>query len=376
MRTEGLPDGHALQAWFTRGMQRFFAEHGRRMIGWDELLADKVDSSTTIMWWRPWEPQSVSLATRQGCDVILCPQAWFYFSLEEDAGSLLRTCNFEMLPDSLSEAQKRHIKGVQGHLWIEKIPTWSRAEYMFYPKLLILAEKAWCKPENVCEESVMPRLLRYCERLGAEGINNRISSMTDFHEFCVFIDSLRTTIQCPLPTTVLRYTTDGTVPPLSSPLYPESMTVRNNSMLCIRAFHSDGRTGDWVTIRYEKCDFAAPIAEQATEPGLEAEWFFKRFPNCDAIAGSHADGACRVDTIHFPQQAQGRRAVGIVYRGYIKVPEDRIYTFALASNDESLLRIGDRVVIDNDGEHSLIEKTGQAALSAGLHPLELRFFRL
>lgn len=40
------------------------------MIGWDELLADEVDPATTIMWWRPWEPQSVSDATRRGCDVI------------------------------------------------------------------------------------------------------------------------------------------------------------------------------------------------------------------------------------------------------------------------------------------------------------------
>ena len=80
------------------------------------------------------------------------------------------------------------------------------------------------------------------------------------------------------------------------------------------------------------------------------------------------------DSVHFPQEATGRRAVGIVFRGYIDVPEKGIHTFALASNDGSVLRIGDRVVIDNDGEHPLLEKTGQAALSAGLHPLELRFF--
>ena len=34
----------------------------------------------------------------------------------------------------------------------------------------------------------------------------------------------------------------------------------------------------------------------------------------------------------------------------------------------------DDTTLDNDGEHPLLEKTGQAALSAGLHPLELRFF--
>ena len=374
MRTEGLADGHALQAWFTRRMQRFFTEHGRRMIGWDELLADEVDPATTIMWWRPWEPQSVSDATRRGCDVIVSAQSWFYFSLEEDAGSLARTAGFEIRPDSLSDEQKARIKGIQGHLWTEKVPSWSRAEYMLYPRLLIVAEKGWCAPERVSEESLMPRLLRYCERLDAEGINYRIPSLRNYHEFCVFTDSVRTTAECPLPTAILRYTLDGSVPTAASQRYTGPMTFRDDATLRLRAFHADGRTGDWVTIRYEKCGFARPAEPRETQPGLLAEWYFKRFPDCAAIGGAQADGRCVADSVHFPQEATGRRAVGIVFRGYIDVPEKGIHTFALASNDGSVLRIGDRVVIDNDGEHPLLEKTGQAALSAGLHPLELRFF--
>ena len=103
-------------------------------------------------------------------------------------------------------------------------------------------------------------------------------------------------------------------------------------------------------------------------------FYFRVFPLGAAWGVAPAHGRCVADSVHFPQEATGRRAVGIVFRGYIDVPEKGIHTFALASNDGSVLRIGDRVVIDNDGEHPLLEKTGQAALSAGLHPLELRFF--
>lgn len=67
-------------------------------------------------------------------------------------------------------------------------------------------------------------------------------------------------------------------------------------------------------------------------------------------------------------------AVGMIFRGYIDIPATGIYTFALASDDGAILRIGGRVVVDNDGEHPLLEKSGQVALSAGLHPLELRYF--
>ena len=374
MRREGLKDGHALQAWFTRRMLHFFAANGRRMIGWDELLQGEVDPAATIMWWRPWEPETVDLATHQGCDVILCPQTWFYFSLEEDPGSLQRTCNYELVPDSLPAAQKDRILGIQGNVWAEKVPSWSRVEYLFYPRLLIVAEKGWCAPERVSERDLMPRLLRYCERLDAEAINYRIPSLKNYHELSVFTDSIRSTVTCPLPGATLRYTLDGTVPTVESPVYAGPITFHDDALLQVRAFHPDGRTGDWVKIRYEKCDFAAPTEVGTTHPGLQTEWFFKRFPECDAVGGAQPDGRCVVDSVQFPKVAQGRRATGIIFRGYISVPEDRIYTFELASNDGSLLRIDGRVVIDNDGEHPLVEKTGQAALSAGLHPLELRYF--
>ena len=47
----------------------------------------------------------------------MCIRDRFYFSLEEDAGSLARTAGFEIRPDSLSDEQKARIKGIQGHLW-------------------------------------------------------------------------------------------------------------------------------------------------------------------------------------------------------------------------------------------------------------------
>ena len=378
MRAEGLPDEAALQAWFMHRMQRFCEARGRRMIGWDEILEGGAVPGATVMWWRPWEPQSVSAATRQGCEVVLCPQSWFYFSLEEDANSLARICRFDMLPDSLSDAQKRQIKGVQGNLWTEKIPTWSRAEYMFYPRLLVLAEKGWTEPGKFDEDAFMSRLLDYCRRLDDEGVNYRIPSLTNYHAVSVFTDSVRTAVVCPLPGAVLRYTLDGSVPTVNSPRYDAPLVIRDDCMLHIRPYHADGRTGDWITVRYEKQDYARPLEPRDTEPGLCVDWYFRRFPGCDAIGIPEtlyaAGGRCVVDSVCFPRAAAGRRAVGMIFRGYIDIPATGIYTFALASDDGAILRIGGRVVVDNDGEHPLLEKSGQVALSAGLHPLELRYF--
>ncbi len=60
--------------------------------------------------------------------------------------------------------------------------------------------------------------------------------------------------------------------------------------------------------------------------------------------------------------------------GYINIPADGIYTFALLSDDGSLLIIDGATVIDNDGPHSPREIIGQKALAKGLHTLQVQYF--
>lgn len=51
-----------------------------------------------------------------------------------------------------------------------------------------------------------------------------------------------------------------------------------------------------------------------------------------------------------------------------------IYTFALMSDDGSMLVIDGELIVDNDGPHSPCEITGQKALAKGLHPIQVKYF--
>jgi hexosaminidase len=64
---------------------------------------------------------------------------------------------------------------------------------------------------------------------------------------------------------------------------------------------------------------------------------------------------------------------GLQYTGYIEVPETGIYSFFLLADDGAILSIGDKLVINNDGQHGPIEKSGQVALQKGVHPFALHF---
>ena len=88
MKEEGLKTEEELQSWFVHYMEHFFNEHGKNLIGWDEILEGGLSETATIMWWRNWYPQSLPEATAQGNQAIYCPNANFYLDVQQDRKSV------------------------------------------------------------------------------------------------------------------------------------------------------------------------------------------------------------------------------------------------------------------------------------------------
>jgi hypothetical protein len=66
--------------------------------------------------------------------------------------------------------------------------------------------------------------------------------------------------------------------------------------------------------------------------------------------------------------------VGAVFEGYVSIPQDGLYTFYTESDDGSKLYIDDLEIVNNDGNHMLLEKSGVANLQTGLHKLRVEYF--
>jgi hypothetical protein len=64
----------------------------------------------------------------------------------------------------------------------------------------------------------------------------------------------------------------------------------------------------------------------------------------------------------------------MVLEGEFEIDRAGEYKFFLNSDDGSTLYIDDELVIDNDGDHSLLELTGSRELSAGKHRVRIEFF--
>lgn len=77
----------------------------------------------------------------------------------------------------------------------------------------------------------------------------------------------------------------------------------------------------------------------------------------------------------FPGVTKRTEWFAIDYTGRFWISKPGAYTFSLLSDDGSKLSIDDRVVIDNDGTHAPLEKTGMAELAGGLHTIRVSYFQ-
>jgi hypothetical protein len=59
----------------------------------------------------------------------------------------------------------------------------------------------------------------------------------------------------------------------------------------------------------------------------------------------------------------------------VKVPQDGVYEFKLIADDGANLYIADQKVIDNDGVHPVLEKSGSAALTTGDVNFRVSYFQ-
>ena len=65
----------------------------------------------------------------------------------------------------------------------------------------------------------------------------------------------------------------------------------------------------------------------------------------------------------------------IRFKGTIEVAVAGEYTFFSSSDDGSRVTVNNQLVVDNDGQHPLIEKQGLVTLAAGVHDIEIAFFQ-
>jgi hexosaminidase len=162
-----LDDAPALQAFFNRRINEILARHGKRMVGWDEILQPELPKSIVVQSWRG--PQALGQAARLGYDGIL--SAGYYLDHMQPAS--LHYLNDPLPPESPSLAEARpHVLGGEACMWGEFVSP-ETIDSRVWPRTAAIAERLWSPPEVRDVEDMYRRLEIESLRLEATGIRHR-----------------------------------------------------------------------------------------------------------------------------------------------------------------------------------------------------------
>lgn len=248
MKKEKLANVDELQSYMIRKAEEFLNSKGRHLIGWDEILEGGLAPEATVMSWRG-EAAGFKSA-RMGHDVIMTPGSYMYFDFYQadprhqpvaigGYTPIRKVYNYNPIPqDSLTAEEAKHFLGVQANTWTEYIPTPEHLEYMMFPRALAVAEIGWTPQEKRDWQDFKPRVNAHIPVLQRMGLNP--FPLSNELEFDMVVDTLqkeiRVTMDAEKYPAEIHYTTDGSTPTASSPIYQEPIVVKDSAKIVAGIF--------------------------------------------------------------------------------------------------------------------------------------------
>jgi hexosaminidase len=152
MKARGIKDNHALQAYFNLRVSQILKKHGKKMIGWDEILQSELPKDVVIQSWRG--PESLAQAARQGYQGIL--SAGYYINLMHPAAE-----HYLVDPvgagSGLSAQEAARILGGEATMWSEYVSP-ETIDSRIWPRMAAIAERFW-SPRTITDVDDMYRRL-------------------------------------------------------------------------------------------------------------------------------------------------------------------------------------------------------------------------
>ena len=382
-----------LHTYVVKRIGKYLARYNKKIIGWDEILEGKPDSTATIMSWRG-DAGGISAAL-SGHDVIMSPgpNGLYLDYYQGDSkvepvaiggcSTLEKVYNYNPVPDTLVLIGKEHhIIGVQANNWSEYFYNNNILEYHMYPRSLALAEIAWSDIERKNYMDFERRIENACVRLDGHDINYHIPLPEQPGGSCdhiAFTDSVSLEFTTSRPISLV-YTLDGTGSGISSEIYTSPLSFYQNGILKIASLLPSGKLSKVRTILIEKQALLPAVGVEGSFHGLNMEVTYGMFLNMQEFmkTGKSVDVSTDIretgeltSFVPSTNSMRGVRQYAAVATGFIDIPENGVYFF---SSDLEEVWVGGKLLVNNGGEvkrHSRNDRS--IALEKGMHELKLVF---
>ncbi|MCL6523881.1 MAG: family 20 glycosylhydrolase [Thermoflavifilum sp.] len=227
MKAHGLHTLEELQSYFEKRVEQIVTSHGKKMIGWDEILEGGLAPEAAVMSWRGI--QGGIAAAQQHHDVVMSPWGHCYLDLyqgdplvEPKTYGMLRLDSCYLYDPVPPGVDSSYILGIQGNLWTEHVPNLRHAEYMTWPRAMAIAEVGWTPLAEKNWVDFIHRVEALFPRLDAQQVKYSTSMYQPIIQ--AVRDSLTAELEAKLSTQVpgltIYYSFDGTNPDNFYPAYP------------------------------------------------------------------------------------------------------------------------------------------------------------
>ncbi len=171
----------------------------------------------------------------------------------------------------------------------------------------------------------------------------------------------------------IYYTTDGSEPTESSPVYVQPFSIEKTGLVKAKSFMAGTLSSAVAEESVTRYEWMKAVSVKGLKPGIS----YKYFEPDDNISLESVNATAKTsgiaNTISL-EKKERKDKFAFLFDGYIRIMKDGIYTFYTQSDDGSKLFIDDIEVVNNDKEHGTEEKSGRTALKKGFHKIKVVYF--
>lgn len=170
------------------------------------------------------------------------------------------------------------------------------------------------------------------------------------------------------PQVNIRYTTNGTLPRFFSKKYKQPILVQKNQLLKARAFSQKQSASFTKTLILDQFD--------STTNGWNYKYYQTRADSLPDFNGLIAVDSGQISFFDLKSIQKRKHYWATTFEAFIRIPRSGHYTFYISSDDGSRLLINDISVVENDGVHYNLLKSGTVKLKRGVYPIKIEHFNL
>ncbi|MCK4879887.1 MAG: GH92 family glycosyl hydrolase [Bacteroidales bacterium] len=188
-----------------------------------------------------------------------------------------------------------------------------------------------------------------------------------------FLEKAVVSIECDTDGTDIYYSLDGEEPDKCAKLFTGPFTIHQTTTINMIAFRGDQASLP-ATAEFKKTLFRQPVEPGPVKAGLRYNYYSGAFRMVNDFANLEPLKSGITSNLTIGAR-ESETYFAFDFEGYMKIPQDGLYTFYLKTNDGSKMYLAEEPIIDNDGLHPAIERKKTMALKKGTYPIVVKYFQ-